>query len=243
MLCNCLSQAAEIESLKQDKLKLVEDQDGLEIHCQKQTDEASYAKELAAAAAVELRNLAEEVTKLSYQNAQLTADLAAAATNAHCKAKCCQKSAPIDTRQNGLSMEEFEQEMSARYQREASLVAALSERDRIETDLRKRLDEAKRHEEKLEMELANMWALVAKMRKSNSSSEETRQPNGVLPFPDGQSRTKFFEIEESEISEEFDELKVCYQPERRRFKNVDGLNLRSKVSDYFFRLLRFSYNC
>ncbi|XP_057773203.1 kinesin-like protein KIN-7C, mitochondrial [Salvia miltiorrhiza] len=245
-----LAQAAEIESLKQDKVKLVKDKDGLEIHCQKQTEEASYAKELAAAAAVELRNLAEEVTKLSYQNAKLTADLASA-TDARCKANCCQKSAPVDMRQNGasgsqsdprsrkqqdrLSMEEFEQELSARYQREASLVAALSERDKIEADLRKRLDEAKRHEEKLENELANMWVLVANIRKSTAASDETRQLNGVLPFPDGQSLTKFHENEESEIAQDacsFDELKARYQSERRKFKHLDGLNLRSKGSDY-----------
>lgn len=244
-----LCQAAEIESLKQDKVRLVEDKDGLEIHCQKQIEETSYAKELAAAAAVELRNLAEEVTKLSYQNAKLTLDLAAA-TDAPCKAHCCQKSAPVDMRQNGvsgnqsdprsrkqqdrLSVEEFELELSARYQREASLVSALSERDNIEADLRKRLDEAKRHEEKLENELANMWVLVAKMRKPTASSEETRQVNGVYPFLDGQHVTKFYANEESRIAEDIcalDELKTHHQSERRKFKQLDGLNLRSKVSD------------
>ncbi|XP_042007141.1 kinesin-like protein KIN-7C, mitochondrial [Salvia splendens] len=245
-----LAQAAEIESLKQDKVRLVEDKDGLEIHCQKQTEEASYAKELAAAAAVELRNLAEEVTKLSYQNGKLTADLAAG-TDTRSKSKFCQKYAPVDMKQNvmsgsqsdtrsrkqqdRLSMEELEQELSARHQREASLVAALSERDKVEADLRKRLDEAKRHEEKLENELANMWVLVANIRKSTAASDETRQLNGVLPFPHGQTLTKFHENEESEIAEDacsFDELKVRYQSERRKFKHLDGLNMRSKGSDY-----------
>ncbi|KAL6527540.1 Kinesin-like protein KIN-7E [Orobanche gracilis] len=177
-----LVQATEIESLKQDKVRLIEEKDGLQIHCQNQTDEASYAKELAAAAAVELRNLAEEVTKLSYQNAKLTADMASAKGNFRCKANCCRKSASNDTRQNGtrsrkhedsLSMAEFEMELSARYHREASLVAALSERDRIESDLRRRLDDAERHEETLENKLANMWVLVAKTRKSPVSSDET----------------------------------------------------------------------
>lgn len=244
-----LSQAADIESLKQDKVRLIEEKDGLEIHCQKQTEEASYAKELAAAAAVELRNLAEEVTKLSYQNAKLTADLAAA-KDVRCKANCCQKSASVDMRQNGvsgtrsdprlrkpedrLSMEEFELELNARYQREASLVAALSERDKIEADLRKRLDDAKRHEEKLENELANMWVLVAKTRMSTASSDETKRLNGVLPLPDGQPVTKFNKNDESESVEEicsFEELKARYQSERRKYKQLDGLNLRSKVSE------------
>ncbi|GFP84313.1 kinesin-related protein 11 [Phtheirospermum japonicum] len=192
-----LVQAAEVESLKQDKVRLIEQKDELEIHCQNQTDEASYAKELAQAAAVELRNLAEEVTKLSYQNAKLTADLASAKEIFRCKASCCRKSASTDTRQNGtrsrnhedrLSMEEFELELKARYQREASLVAALSERDKVEADLRKRLDDAKRNEETLENELANMWILVAKTRKSPVSSEY--DVSNVL-------ESKFYENEES----------------------------------------------
>ncbi|KAL0323324.1 UNVERIFIED_CONTAM: Kinesin-like protein KIN-7E, chloroplastic [Sesamum angustifolium] len=91
-----------VEMSQQDKVRLIEEKDGLEIHCQKQTEEACYAKELAAAAAVELRNLAEEVTKLSYQNAKLTADLAAA-RDVRCKANCCQKSAAIDMKQNGVT--------------------------------------------------------------------------------------------------------------------------------------------
>ncbi|KAL2241852.1 UNVERIFIED_CONTAM: Kinesin-like protein KIN-7E, chloroplastic, partial [Sesamum indicum] len=253
-----LVQAAEIESLKQDKVRLIEEKDGLEIHCQKQTEEACYAKELAAAAAVELRNLAEEVTKLSYQNAKLTADLAAA-RDVRCKANCCQKSAAIDMKQSGvsgtrsdprfrkpedrLSMEEFELELNARYQREASLVAALSERDKIEADLRKRLDDAKRHEEKLENELANMWVLVAKLRKSTSGSEETSilghdvcnisgsKLINEFASSDGQPMTKFYEDGENEIAESVcsaEELKACYRFERRKFKDFEGITLKLK---------------
>ncbi|KAK4433711.1 Kinesin-like protein KIN-7E, chloroplastic [Sesamum alatum] len=257
-----LVQAAEIESLKQDKVRLTEEKDGLEIHCQKQTEEACYAKELAAAAAVELRNLAEEVTKLSYQNVKLAADLAVA-RDVRCKANCCQKSAAIDMKQNGvsgtrsdprfrkpedrLSMEEFELELNARYQREASLVAALSERDKVEADLRKRLDDAKRHEEKLENELANMWILVAKLRKSTAGSEETSifghdvcnisdsKLINEFASSDGQSMTKFYEDEESEGAESAcsaEELKACYQFERRKFKDLEGITLKLKGSNH-----------
>ncbi|KAL1557172.1 kinesin-like protein KIN-7C, mitochondrial isoform X2 [Salvia divinorum] len=154
-----LAQAAEIESLKQDKVRLVEEKNGLEIHCQKQTEEASYTKELAAAAAVELRNLAEEVTMLSYQNAKLTADLVAG-TDTRCKPNFCQKYAPVDMRQNVVS---------------------------------------------------------------GSQS-------------DPRSRNK----QESEIAEDacsFDELKVHYQSERRKFRHLDGLNMRSMVSGHYFGML------
>ncbi|KAL7086204.1 hypothetical protein ACP275_14G324500 [Erythranthe tilingii] len=215
---------AEIESLKQDKIRLVEENDGLEIHCQKQIEEASYAKELAAAAAVELRNLAEEVTKLSYQNAKLNADLAAA-KNIRCEANCCQKSTSIDTRQNRihssrsdlrfrrpedrlLSKEEIDLELNARYHREASLVAALSERDKIEADLRKRLDEAKRHEQKLEND------------KSNAS--DTNVSNG-FPLSYSQLRTRFLENEGIGTPEEIEEMRAAFQAENRKFR-VKGSN-------------------
>ncbi|KAH7424863.1 hypothetical protein KP509_11G028200 [Ceratopteris richardii] len=70
-----LKQASEIEKLQQEKDILVEEKEGLQIQGQKLAEEASYAKELASAAAVELKNLAEEVKKLSVQNAQLENDL------------------------------------------------------------------------------------------------------------------------------------------------------------------------
>ncbi|KAJ7543666.1 hypothetical protein O6H91_09G047500 [Diphasiastrum complanatum] len=73
-----LAQAATIEKLKQEKIRLEEEREGLKINTQKLSDEASYAKELASAAAVELKNLAEEVKKLSSQNSKLRSDLAAA---------------------------------------------------------------------------------------------------------------------------------------------------------------------
>ncbi|KAL0391753.1 UNVERIFIED_CONTAM: Kinesin-like protein KIN-7E, chloroplastic [Sesamum radiatum] len=145
-------------------------------------------------------------------------------------------------------MEEFELELNARYQREASLVAALSERDKIEADLRKRLDDAKRHEEKLENELANMWVLVAKLRKSTFGSEETSilghdvcnisdtKLINEFPVSDGQPVTKFYEDEESESAESVcsaEELKACYQFERRKFKDLEGMTLKLKVCDCY----------
>lgn len=72
------STQAEIEKLKQENSLLLEEKDALEIRCEKLADEAGYAKELASAAAVELKNLAEEVTRLSFQNTKLANDLASA---------------------------------------------------------------------------------------------------------------------------------------------------------------------
>jgi hypothetical protein len=84
-----LLQSAEIENLKQEKeklklakeklrqenLRLAEEKDSLRIRNEKLAEESAYAKELASQAAVELKNLAEEVTKLSFQNSNLQNDL------------------------------------------------------------------------------------------------------------------------------------------------------------------------
>ncbi|XP_057974941.1 kinesin-like protein KIN-7C, mitochondrial [Malania oleifera] len=176
-----LMQAAEIENLKQEKVRITEERDGLEIQCQKLAEEASYAKELAAAAAAELQNLAEEVTKLSYQNAKLASDLAAANEALH-RHKHPQRFASFDMRQNnsvgaqsnvrsqragdGIFIEE--NVLNTIYNREATFEIALP----VEDELGERLDEAKQREIDLENELANMQILVSKMRKSTIRSED-----------------------------------------------------------------------
>ncbi|CAH8354559.1 unnamed protein product [Eruca vesicaria subsp. sativa] len=66
------SQAMEIENLKKENMRLIEEKDELGKLNKKLTEEASYAKELASAAAVELQNLAEEVTRLCNENAKLS---------------------------------------------------------------------------------------------------------------------------------------------------------------------------
>jgi centromeric protein E len=245
--------------LKQEKVALTEEKDGLEIQTQKLAEEASYAKELAGAAAVELRNLAEEVTKLSYENARLTGDLTAA-REGNCRSICCQRSALYDFKQNstigaradghprksedGVLVEEFQKELNARKQREAVLETALSERDQIECDLRRRLDEAKQHEEELENELANMWVLVAKLRLSGTNTDDmaskgmhesnilqTRVRNGFLQSSDHSNKI----FEEDEIYENMDkistleELRASYLKERRRCKELENLVSRLKV--------------
>lgn len=240
---------------------MIEEKDGLVIHSQKLAEEGSYAKELAAAAAVELRNLAEEVTKLSYQNAKLTADLAAA-KEACSKSNCSQRSASFDVKRNGsiggrpdsrlrkhedgVLVEELGQELNAMYQREASLVSALSERDEKEGELRKRLDEAKRHEEDLENELANMWVLVAKLRKSGTYSEESSsegvhasnflQTRGGNESSSNGFSKKILNVDEMcekmDNSTTFEELEARYIKERRRCKELESFISRLKVCPF-----------
>lgn len=240
--------------MKQEKVRLIEEKDGLEIQSQKLAEEASYAKELAGAAAIELRNLAEEVTKLSYDNAKLTGDLAAT-REAHCRSICCQRSVSYDLKHarpdgrprkpdDGVLVEELQKELNARYQREAVLETSLSEKDQIEVELRTRLDEAKQREEDLENELANMWVLVAKLRMSGTNADDfsseglhalnisqTRVRNEYLQS-NGLSNKMF---EEDEVYENMDKMstleesRASYLKERRRCKELESLVSRLKV--------------
>ncbi|KAI3915607.1 hypothetical protein MKX01_015432 [Papaver californicum] len=221
-----LKQEAEIKNLKQDNAKLTEERDGFATDNQNLAEEASYAKELASAAAIELRNLAEEVTKLSYENAKLTAKLAAAKES------------------DGMLIEELQNELIVRYQREVSLEAALSERIRRESELEKRLDEAKQHEEDLENELSNMWLLIAKMRKTSIDPEESylegehkindplKSVQNEYPSPNhAQNRTSETGISYGNMEElsTLEETRVGYETEKRKCRELESIISKSKV--------------
>ncbi|KAK7275622.1 hypothetical protein RIF29_16742 [Crotalaria pallida] len=221
-------QAAEIENLRQENVRLFEEKDVLEIQTRKLAEDASYAKELAAAAAVELRNLAEEVTKLTYQNAELTGDLAAAK-------ETCSK----------FNSSSLQKDLNASFQREAALEAALSMKDEIEADLRRTLDEIKHQKQDLENELTSMQVLVSKMRVSDISIEDksivhtrndlqTRNRNGV-PHSNGYSSRKQYKEDETSGNMEdriaLEELKASYQRERRRCKELESHISRLKGED------------
>ena len=165
---------------------------GLHVQNQKLAEEASYAKELASAAAVELKNLAAEVTKLSLQNAKLEKELLSARELAHSKntqnnhsgnRKYIDGSKPgrkgrlsgrsidvsaatsDDFESWNLDPDDLKMELHARKQREEALEAALAEKELLEDDYRKKMEEAKKREASLENDLANMWVLVAKLKK------------------------------------------------------------------------------
>ncbi|MCI34409.1 kinesin-related protein 4-like, partial [Trifolium medium] len=56
-------------------------------------------------------------------------------------------------------------ELQARKQREAVLETALAEKEIMEEEHRNRVEEAKKRESSLENDLANMWVLVAKLKR------------------------------------------------------------------------------
>ncbi|KAA8546024.1 hypothetical protein F0562_020525 [Nyssa sinensis] len=195
------SQEIENEKLKLEHVQIVEENSGLHVQNQKLSEEASYAKELASAAAVELKNLAGEVTKLSLQNAKLEKELLAARELVHSRGGGSQtgnggnrkysdgiragRKGRLSGRANevpgmvyddfdswNLDPDDLKMELQARKQREAALEAALAEKEIVEDEYRKKAEEAKKREAALENDLANMWVLVAQLKKEGGAIPE-----------------------------------------------------------------------
>ncbi|XP_028548949.1 kinesin-like protein KIN-7E, chloroplastic [Dendrobium catenatum] len=252
-----LMQAAEIENLKQKSLRLAEEKDGLQIHSQKLAEEASYARELAAAAAVELRNLAEEVTKLSYENAKLNDNLASSMEKATGGVNNSQMHVLLDGKdaddyfknsEDSVLVEELRKELLRRCERESSLEAELSLKQERECELQKSIDESKQHEQDLENELASMWVLVAKLKKSGMVSDESlsvwfgepellRKRSSIT---NGCSRGRlngecFSDYLYEDQITNFEEMRSAFEYEKRRCKELEGIISKLKVC--FFSLI------
>jgi len=211
------SQEIENEELKLEHVQIVEENSGLRVQNQKLAEEASYAKELASAAAVELKNLASEVTKLSLQNTKLEKELAAARDLAQTRnpmngvnrkyndgARSGRKGRISSSRSSGdefdawnLDPEDLKMELQVRKQREVALESALAEKEFIEDEYRKKAEEAKRREEALENDLANMWVLVAKLKKDNGALPE---PNGTDPGRELEKSQSHAVLKERQVS-------------------------------------------
>uniref|UniRef100_A0A0D9XLH6 Kinesin motor domain-containing protein n=1 Tax=Leersia perrieri TaxID=77586 RepID=A0A0D9XLH6_9ORYZ len=163
------SKEGESEKLKYENLKIMEENRELVNQNHKLCEEVAYAKELASSAAVELKNLAEEVTKQSIQNAKLEKELLIAQEMAHSRVPGRKgRSAGRGRDEVGtwsLDLEDMKMELQARKQREAALEAALAEKEHLEEEYKKKFDEAKKKELSLENDLAGMWVLVAKLKR------------------------------------------------------------------------------
>ncbi|XP_071935393.1 kinesin-like protein KIN-7D, mitochondrial isoform X2 [Coffea arabica] len=196
-------QEIENEKLKLEHVQFLEENSGLRVQNQKLSEEASYAKELASAAAVELKNLAGEVTKLSLQNAKLEKELLASRELINSRSLNVQSGTGGNRKNNegprpgrrgrvssrvnevsglvhddfdvwNLDHEDLKMELQARKQREAALEAALAEKEVLEDEYRKRVEEAKKREAALENDLANMWVLVAQLKKEGGAIQEPK---------------------------------------------------------------------
>ncbi|KAK1279024.1 Kinesin-like protein NACK1 [Acorus gramineus] len=190
------AQAFEIEELKQELSEVTESKKYLESRNQKLAEECTYAKGLASAAAVELKALSEEVAKLMNDNERLTAELAAS-TKSSTQRRTNSGPRNINRRDiNGRRQDQLgslsvvrKEATSTNHDRERALETALMEKNQREAELEKKADELRQQEMELhkkveessqreaylENELANMWVLVAKLKRSQGIDQE----NGV----------------------------------------------------------------
>lgn len=173
------AQASEIEELKQKVEELTASKDQLEVRNQKLAEESSYAKGLASAAAVELKALSEEVAKLMNHNERLSAELAASKNSPTPRrtsgtAQNGRRESQVRLRRNdqGGSNSDVKRELALSKDRELSYEAALLEKDQKEVELQRKIEESKQREAYLENELANMWVLVAKLKKSQGAEND-----------------------------------------------------------------------
>lgn len=173
------AQASEIEELKQKVEELTASKDQLEVRNQKLAEESSYAKGLASAAAVELKALSEEVAKLMNHNERLSAELAASKNSPTPRrtsgtAQNGRRESQVRLRRNdqGVSNSDVKRELALSKDRELSYEAALLEKDQKEVELQRKIEESKQREAYLENELANMWVLVAKLKKSQGAEND-----------------------------------------------------------------------
>ena len=242
----------------------MEENGGLQIQGLKLAEEASYAKELASAAAVELKNLAEEVKKLSLQNSQLTNELIAVqeasfsrlsnnpSTNGgYAKVnhvKLTQERAwtgrdvdddVADFDSWELDPDDVKMELKARKEREKNLEVTLLDKEQIEIELRKKLEEAKQREANLENDLAGMWVVVAQLKMEKRTSEE-------LEVDENANRGKGADMHRS-----VEELQCILEEEKQRSSELKKLISRLKViqkfeilgSSFSVRVLGFTLKC
>lgn len=73
-----------------------------------------------------------------------------------------------------LDPDDLKLELQARKQREAILEAALAEKEALEAEYQKKFEEAKKKEAALENDLANMWVVVAQLKKEVSVVQEQK---------------------------------------------------------------------
>lgn len=165
--------------MKQKLAELLESKEQLELRNQKLAEESSYAKGLASAAAVELKALSEEVAKLMNQNERLSAELAAPKNSpAQLRnsgtgtVRNARRESHVRRNDQGGSNSDIKRELALSKERELSYESALLDWDHREAELQRKIEESKQRETYLENELANMWVLVAKLKKSQGADTD-----------------------------------------------------------------------
>ncbi|XP_062002662.1 kinesin-like protein KIN-7K, chloroplastic isoform X1 [Rosa rugosa] len=183
-------QALEIEELKQKVAEMTESKEHLELRNQKLVEESSYAKGLASAAAVELKALSEEVAKLMNHNERLAAELAASKNSPTQRRsgntlRNGRRESHVKQNDHSGPVSEMKRELAMSKERELSYEAALTEKDKREAELQRRVEESKQREAYLENELANMWVLVAKLKKTHGAETDASESTRETRLTDG----------------------------------------------------------
>ncbi|CAD6337298.1 unnamed protein product [Miscanthus lutarioriparius] len=178
------AEQSEIDELKQRVCELTEAKAQLEAHNQKLQEESMYAKGLASAAGVELKALSGEVTKLMDHNKRLTNELALARNSTQRRVSNGQRVGRRDSYNKRLDPAS-RRDVHASYEREQALEVMLMGKDQRELELQKKIEESKQKEAFLEGELANMWVLVAKLKKGQVIDQDdvNAKPRIVIHDP------------------------------------------------------------
>ncbi|KAG0474892.1 hypothetical protein HPP92_014578 [Vanilla planifolia] len=248
----------ENEKLSIERVQLMEQNCMLLDENQRLIEEASYAKELASAAAAELKNLTEEVTKLSLQNARQAKELsatkeavisrgAAAGIRKHSESrnegtKIGRKSRPSSRGSDlanalydntgcwSLDLDDMKLELQATKKKETALEAMLAEKEVLEDEYRRTLAESKKRESALEDDLAGMWVLVAKLKKGVLGESEINV--------DAMSSKGIDVDKEKQMTKEIDDClpKDIHIADQKVSKLNDQLNHNSEFEPVLYRL-------
>lgn len=90
----------------------------------------------------------------------------------------------VKRQEQDSSAMELKRELRMSKERELSYEAALVERDQREAELERIVEESKQREAYLENELASMWVLVSKMRRSQGPDSEISDSVSEAPQTD-----------------------------------------------------------
>uniref|UniRef100_A0A0E0A6I7 Kinesin-like protein n=1 Tax=Oryza glumipatula TaxID=40148 RepID=A0A0E0A6I7_9ORYZ len=153
---------AEIDELKQRVSELTEAKSQLDSCNHKLLEESTYAKGLASVTSVELKALSVKVTKLMKQNERLSSELASGRN---------QRRGSHGPR--GARRESHTKRYDpARRGDMSALEAMLKEKDQRQAELHTKIEESKQKEAFLERELANMWTVLANLKKTGGIDQE-----------------------------------------------------------------------
>lgn len=111
-----------------------------------------------------------------------------------------------------------------------------------EGEILKVVEESKSHEQELENELANMWVLVAQLKKNASVA-------GKVSEFEARSKQNGFHYSDRDSNGSYEEARAAYESERRRCQDLEAIISRLKVcmlpldSEFNLRSQQIYFTC